>query len=116
MSTKLTHSNRESWFETVWEVLHMAREDLIPEGQPEYDDMWSDVCTAMAWIEEETDPYVLAGLTLEMCAWLPDDNMDIPRAEWRDKVITQALKCMQERNITQETDDIDEEVVAWLQS
>ena len=67
-------------------------------------------------IYKDLDPYVLAGLTLEMCAWLPDENMDIPRAEWRDKVIEQAARCMRERSITQETDDIDEEVIAWLQS
>lgn len=52
MENKLTHSNEASWLETVWDVLAMAREDLIPEGVPEYDDQWSDVCTAMAWIQE----------------------------------------------------------------
>ena len=41
-----------SWLETVWELLHEAREDLIPEGDELYDERWSDVTTAMAWIEE----------------------------------------------------------------
>ena len=35
-----------------WEALHSYREDLIPEGDEMYDDQWSDICTAMAWIDE----------------------------------------------------------------
>ena len=41
-----------SWLETVWNALHAYREDLIPEGDESYDDQWSDICTAMAWIDE----------------------------------------------------------------
>ena len=37
----------------VWEVLHMAREDCIPEGIDEYyDEQWNDVSYAMAKIHE----------------------------------------------------------------
>lgn len=60
------------------------------------------------------DPYVLAGVALEVASFLADDNMDITRAEWRNIVITQALRCIRECNITQETDDIDEVYVSWL--
>lgn len=33
---------------TVWQLLHAAREDLIPEGENEYDAQWEEVCLAMA--------------------------------------------------------------------
>jgi len=42
-----------SWMEPIWDALTAFREDCIPEGEPRYDDQWSDICTAMAWIEEE---------------------------------------------------------------
>ena len=48
----LTRANRESWRETIWDALHGYRENCIPESE-EYDDIWDDICTAMAWIEEE---------------------------------------------------------------
>lgn len=37
----------------VWDALHAYREDLIPEGDPTYDDLWGDICTAMAVIQED---------------------------------------------------------------
>jgi hypothetical protein len=43
----------KSWVDAVWEALAGFREDCIPEGDPAYDEQWSDICTAMAWIEEE---------------------------------------------------------------
>jgi len=52
--TGLTKGNRYSWFKTVWDALHAYREDLIPEGDELCDEIWDDICTAMAWIEEET--------------------------------------------------------------
>lgn len=52
MNNKLTYSNTTSWLDAVWDVLEMARNDLIPEGNPAYDNQWSDVCTAMAWIQD----------------------------------------------------------------
>lgn len=48
----LTRADKESWFETIWDALHSYREDCIPEGE-EYDPIWDDICTAMAWISEE---------------------------------------------------------------
>ena len=45
--------NPHSWFEPVWDALHGFRENCIPEGDPNYDDQWGDICTAMAWITEE---------------------------------------------------------------
>lgn len=63
---------------------------------------------------KQIDPYVLAGVALEVAAFLPDDNMNLTRAEWRDRVISQAMACIQQCNITQETDDIDEVYVNWL--
>jgi hypothetical protein len=48
----LTRADRDSWLETIWDALHSYREDSIPVGE-EYDPIWDDICTAMAWIEEE---------------------------------------------------------------
>lgn len=50
---KLTSFSIPESLETVWSGLHGYREDCIPEGQEEkYDEEWSDICTAMAWITE----------------------------------------------------------------
>lgn len=38
---------------TVWQALEAYRDDLIPEGDPSYDEEWNDICTAMAVIEED---------------------------------------------------------------
>ena len=40
-----------SWLETVWNALENYR-DVIPEGDIMNDDEWSDICSAMAWIDE----------------------------------------------------------------
>jgi hypothetical protein len=53
--TELTKGNTESWFETIWDALHGYREDSIPEDHEAYDEQWSDICTAMAWLREEFD-------------------------------------------------------------
>jgi hypothetical protein len=47
----LTKSDKRSWFSTVWDALHSYREDCIPTD----DEQWDEICTAMAWIEEEID-------------------------------------------------------------
>lgn len=57
---------------------------------------------------------VLAGVALEIAQHLPDEDMDISRAEWRHKVVSMAQQCIDERGITIATDDVDEEVVYWL--
>lgn len=46
------HDSKEQ-IEVIWEALEAYRSDLIPEGDPQYDEIWSDVCTAMAWIQED---------------------------------------------------------------
>ena len=55
MTTDLTRGDTDSWFETIWDALHGYREDCIPEGDEAYDDQWSDICTAMAWLREEVE-------------------------------------------------------------
>ena len=50
--TDLHAQDPNSWLETVWDALHAYRENLIPEGDERYDDQWSDICTAMGWIDE----------------------------------------------------------------
>jgi hypothetical protein len=43
----LTHGNRASWLNTIW--------DALEKMTPENDDEWNDICTAMAWVAEELD-------------------------------------------------------------
>jgi len=49
----LKNNNVDSMLDVIWEALHGYRQNCIPEGTNEYDDEWSDICTAMAWIEED---------------------------------------------------------------
>ena len=53
MTQTLTHSDRASWLETIWDALHCHRENSIPEGDKMFDREWDDICTAMAWVTEE---------------------------------------------------------------
>ena len=53
MRTKPKANDIGTALQTVWDALHGYREDCIPEGQETYDDEWSDICTAMAWIAED---------------------------------------------------------------
>ena len=39
----------------IWAALEAYRADLIPEGQPEYDEEWNNICTAMAVITEDLE-------------------------------------------------------------
>jgi hypothetical protein len=41
--------------EVIWEALFDMRENCIPEGDPQYDAKWSDICTTMHKIEEELE-------------------------------------------------------------
>ncbi|MDB4342547.1 hypothetical protein OAA20_00530 [bacterium] len=52
---ELRANDSDSWLETVWDALHAYRADLIPEGDEQYDEIWSDICTAMAWISETVE-------------------------------------------------------------
>ncbi len=52
---KVTSNNPESWLEAIWEALHTFRHDCAPEGNPEHDRQWEEICTAMAWIREALD-------------------------------------------------------------
>jgi hypothetical protein len=49
----MTRNDLDSILETIWQALEGYRENCIPEGQADYDDQWSDICTAMAWIQED---------------------------------------------------------------
>lgn len=37
----------------IWDALEAYRADLIPEGDEQFDEIWDDICTAMAIIEED---------------------------------------------------------------
>jgi hypothetical protein len=43
----------EDSIDTVWQALHAYREKCIPEGNKANDEEWSDICTAMAVIQED---------------------------------------------------------------
>lgn len=45
-----------SQFNLIWDALMCYREDCISTD----DDLWSDICTAMAWLQED------AGLEIDM--------------------------------------------------
>jgi hypothetical protein len=52
--------------QTVWDALHAYREDLIPEGDEQFDEIWDDVCLAMAVIEENLGIEQIADLDKEL--------------------------------------------------
>lgn len=51
--TILTRADKYSWADTVRNALENYREFSIPEGKAAHDAEWDEICTAMAWIEEE---------------------------------------------------------------
>ena len=54
----VTRDNLDSQFGALWRALECYREDCIPEGQdPQFDAEWNDICSAMAWIEEDLTAY-----------------------------------------------------------
>jgi hypothetical protein len=50
---ELRANDIRSAIDTIWQALEAYREDCIPESDPTYDEQWSDICTAMAWIQED---------------------------------------------------------------
>jgi hypothetical protein len=43
----------EKQLEIIWEALHFYREDCISEGDEMHDEIWEDICLAMAVIRED---------------------------------------------------------------
>ena len=62
----MNRHDSKAHLETICDALEAYRADLIPEGDSQYDEIWSDICTAMAWIqedlgvEEEVDDFVVS--------------------------------------------------------
>jgi hypothetical protein len=52
--------------QTVWDALHAYREDCISEGDEMHDEIWDDVCLAMAVIEENLGIEQIADLDKEL--------------------------------------------------
>ena len=50
---ELNRGDPDTWLDTVWVVLNLARRELITQGHLPYDVLWGDVCLAMQWIEED---------------------------------------------------------------
>lgn len=83
----------ESWLATVWHALECYRGDCIPEGQDvAYDDAWSDICSAMAWIRTGL------GLPDEISA---DETAQPAPASYDDDLIHTAL-CVWEALLDRE--------------
>lgn len=55
MNNYLRANDKDTWLDTIWSALHAYRNMCIPEGNDNHDDEWSDICTAMAWLQEELD-------------------------------------------------------------
>ena len=54
----MTRNDKEAILETIWKALEGYRENCIPEGlEPHYDEEWSDICTAMAWVTEDLEAF-----------------------------------------------------------
>jgi hypothetical protein len=54
MTARLNAQDKHSWKDTIWEALHGYRENCIPEGgDPAYDEQWNDICSAMAYMQED---------------------------------------------------------------
>jgi hypothetical protein len=51
--TTVTRNNPESWMPALWEALEAFRENCAPEGNPESDADWDDLCSIMAWLRED---------------------------------------------------------------
>jgi hypothetical protein len=49
----MTRNDTSAQLNLIWGALESYRETLIPEGDPDWDDEWSDICTAMEWITED---------------------------------------------------------------
>lgn len=47
----ITRGNPKGWVNLLWHILECYREDCIPHE--EHDDEWDEICTVMAWLEEE---------------------------------------------------------------
>lgn len=47
-----TQGNEEALLDQVWDVLFIAREQHLTEGDEAYDKAWDDVCLAMAHLRE----------------------------------------------------------------
>lgn len=55
----LHYKDPRTWLHTVWNALHTYRDEFLPEGEERYDDEWSDITTAMAWITDALELNVM---------------------------------------------------------
>ena len=50
----VTRNDLDAQLAAIWHALECYRADCIPEGQePQYDEEWNDICSVMAWFEED---------------------------------------------------------------
>ena len=52
IQTRITRDIKPQ-LDIIWDALEAYRADLIPEGDEQFDEIWDDICTAMAIIEED---------------------------------------------------------------
>ena len=58
--------------------------------------------------------YLLAEVALEVADYYPDKGFEIPRAEWRWKIVDKAIEIINAEFIDDATEDIDEIVQGYL--
>jgi LPS sulfotransferase NodH len=46
------NNNIPQQLELIWDVLHMYNEQCLDPHHEEYDELWGDICTAMANVTE----------------------------------------------------------------
>ena len=72
----LTGGDTTEALRVIWQALHCFREDCIGEATANNDEQWDEVCTAMAWIEEDINAPEKAGgfSTEDVMGMRPDLN------------------------------------------
>lgn len=58
--------------------------------------------------------YLLAEVALEVASHWPDEAMNITRSQWRQMIVDNAIKIIDEHFIDDATEDIDEIVAGAL--
>ena len=49
----ISRNNTKAQIALLWNALHSYRETCIPEGDQDYDNEWNEICSAMAFIDED---------------------------------------------------------------
>jgi hypothetical protein len=67
ITARATSFDTTQALEVIWQALGAVREDLLPEGDRDYDRQWDEITTCMAWITEALEE---------------DDTQDVDSSDW----------------------------------